>query len=441
MTTATRFTRQGKIGAQYMGDPDGPMRFIPSLGMEVPTYIDPRHDLRSQYRSAGAHKPVDYHVPVDMRGAYKPKQLADYDPEQNYPTLTDSGKVRCGGLRPDGQICQKAARNRSGFCSNHGGALHPADKLFSSARGIAPSDASKLSRLQKVELGIIPVSELSDEEIARQQVKEDDGTFSVQTKMLSAKIMGQMRSEFFERADTFVRQNVMDMLEEMRKIALSPVEEAKDKITAITWLTERALGKTPDVIITNRTDSPFDELIGDVTGGSRDAYRQQRGLTNFIEGEVVSGEIIEGEDEEDEPEDSDGYGSPTADRIEEESGSNVVLEFGNGEATLRDSPEDDNESISGGQEAEPSDLLPAPIDKTAWAKVTQITDIAKEKRDAKERIKRNRSRKYAARAQGADSLENLWFEVTFPSDKRLIGTGTHRLKLISPDEHKTPRMR
>ena len=77
--------------AMYMGEPDGPMRFIKSLGMEVPTYIDPRNDLKSTYKSAGAHIPVDYHVPPNMRGTYTPQQLADYDPEKNYPT-TDAGK-------------------------------------------------------------------------------------------------------------------------------------------------------------------------------------------------------------------------------------------------------------------------------------------------------------------------------------------------------------
>lgn len=380
--------------AMYMGEPDGPMRFVKSLGMEVPTYIDPRTDLKSQYRSAGAHVSIDYHVPVSMRGPYIPAQLADYDEYADY-SLTKSGKVRCGGLKMAGQICQKSAVNRTGFCTNHGGALHPADKLFSSERGIMPTNPSQLNRLQKVEMGVIPVSELSDLEISRQQVMQEDGTFSKKSQVLSAKIINQMRVEFFNRADQFVRENTLDMLAEMKKIAMSNVAEDRDKIQAIQWMTERVLGKTPDVLITNKTDSPFDQLMGDVEGGSREAYRRQANLEPLHGGvPVIEGEILH--------------------ELDELNGEN----------------DEDDESTT--------DALPET--NTVEAQPDDPVAIAAARKARKDEIRKSRARKFAAKSRGLDTLDNLPYELKFIDIELKSGKAT-RMKLIAPDEQKAPKMR
>ena len=381
--------------AMYMGEPDGPMRFIKSLGEEVPTYIDPRNDLKTKYKTAGAHKSVDYHIPPRFRGPYKPEQLADYDPDKHYPILSKTNFVRCGGVRSDGQICQKTAMHRTGFCSNHGGALHPADKLFASERGVVPTSPEKLDRMQKVEMGIIPVSELSDEEIARQQVKLDNGTFGPTSQILSARIINAMRQEFFARADRFVRENVLDMLEEMRNIAISTVSEDKDKITAATWLIERAMGKTPDVLITNKTDSPFESMMGDVFGGSRDDYRN--GNTPAVGGMTV----IEGEIADEQP---------------------ILLdeEF--------DSEPDDEPMDQSQVEIENPVVDDSPDPKDPIA-------IAKARAEKKAAIKRRRNRQYAAKSRGLSTLDDLPYEIVFKKTELKEGTVT-RMKLLSPEQQK-----
>lgn len=411
--------------AVFMGEPDGPMRFVKSLGMEVPTYIDPRNDLKSQYKSASAHVSIDYHVPISMRGPYVPRQLGDYDETVDYQ-LTASGKVRCGGLRNGGQICQKSAVNRTGFCTNHGGALHPADKLFSSERGIMPSDASQLNRLQKVEMGIIPVTELSDLEISRQQVMQEDGTFSKTTQALSSKIIGQMRTEFFNRAEQFVRENTLDMLEEMKKIALSQVAEDKDKIQAIQWMTERVLGKTPDVLITNKTDSPFENLMGDIEGGSREAYRRQANLEPLHGGvPVIDGEILHELDElngENDDESADGeYEGSQADSDR------------NGQAVER---ADGGEDQSSGGESAP-DICDG---KEQESEPDSPMAIAAARKARKDQIRKARARKYAAKSRGMDTLDNLPYEIRFIDIELKSGPAT-RMKLIAPEDQKAPRMR
>lgn len=442
--------RGGRGTAVYMGDPDGPMRFIKSLGIEVPTYISPRPDLKTQYRSAEAFVSIDYHVPPHMRGTYKPTELADYDPDKPYP-LTRTNNVRCGGLKPDGQICQKSAMHRTGFCPNHGGALHPADKMFSSERGIMPtSGTAQLSRLQMVEMGIIPISELTDDEIARQQVHEADGTFSKKSPMLNAKLVAQMRAEFFERADRLVRQQTLPLIEEMQRIALSTVEEAKDKIAAITWLTERALGKTPDVLITNKTDAPFEQLMGDITGGSREDYRNRTAINDpmTIDGQVVI---------DDEDEDSDLFGSiqalgQTADTsvseptqaLRRQSQANGLGQDGNEyrrqlrpEGQIDGSTQNELRTAAGVQHAGPTGLsFPTTQGGGGDGSNDNAINRAAEKKAAKDRIKQARNRRYAARARGLDSIVNLPYEVVFKESVLKNGDKRTRMKLIAPEQQK-----
>lgn len=403
--------RGGRGTALYMGDPDGPMRFIKSLGMEVPTYIAPRPDLKTQYRNAESFICVDYHVPPHMRGPYKPTDLADYDPDKPYP-LTRTNNVRCGGLKGDGQICQKSAMHRTGFCPNHGGGLHPADKMFSTHRGIMPtSGTAHMSRLQMVEMGIIPISELTDDEIARQQVHEADGTFSKKSPVLNAKLVAQMRAEFFERADRLVRQQTLPLIEEMQRIALSTVEEAKDKIAAITWLTERALGKTPDVLITNKTDAPFEQLMGDITGGSREDYRNRTAINDpmTIDGTVVIDDEIEDEDVR------ESNGRPTQAAISQN-------ELRTAAPIQPDAPTGLSfpTAPTGGEPGSDN----SPINRAA------------EKKAAKDRIKQARNRRYAARAKGLDSIVNLPYEVVFKESVLKNGDKRTRMKLIAPEQQK-----
>ena len=449
MSAPVKFEREVPRGGQfYMGEPDGPMRFVKSLGMEVPTFISPRDDLRTQYRNAKAHKNVDYHIPISKRGVYRPESLADYDPDFDY-SVTDTGMVRCGGIMQRGKICQKSARNHTGFCSNHGGALHPADKLFISERGIMPSDVTRMTRMQMVEMGIIKVNELTDEEIAKGAIRNDDGTFTPNSQLVSAKINAQMRTEFFERADRFIRENVMDMLGEMRRIALSPVEEAKDKIQAIQWLTERALGKTPDVLITNQTDKPFDQLLGDISGGSREEYRNsQRELAGgLIDGEFESKIIVDDEDEDDSEIDDENV----ADAEVADVPNGVQIQVIEGDVVEVDSS--DIPESEGAQEIG-SRILPveSPGDSVAESDsvegrtaaqlgVTNPAEIAAMRKAQKDAIKRRRNKRYAARAIGATTLDDLPYHLVFKECETQRDGKFIRMKLVAPEDQKSPQTR
>lgn len=254
-------------GSTFMGAVDGPMVFVESLQREVPSYIDPRKDLLT---GSATFKSLNYHVPLMFRGNYRPPDLRNYDPDKIYP-IGAEGVARCYGHRADGKPCSRGARNLSGYCPAHGGALHPADRLYyPSDPKMKTPDLTGLNRLQLVVVGAIKISELTDEEIAVGKIRMPDGTFFEDCeKVLSARQFHELRAELFKRADKFLRENVMDMLKVMREIAINPVEEARDRIVAATWSAERVLGKTPDILLTQQIERPFDQLFGDLTGGTR----------------------------------------------------------------------------------------------------------------------------------------------------------------------------
>ena len=267
-----------------------------------------------------------------------------------------------------------------------------------------PSTPEKLSRLQKVEMGIIPVAELTDEEILKMQVRNDDGTFSKTTPMLSNRITQEMRAQFFKRTDDLLRESTMDLLKEMKRIALSAVAEDKDKIQAIQWLTERTLGKTPDVLITNKTDTPFENMMTEIVSGTRDAYRNGNqpalpGGVPIIEGEVF--DPYEYDDEEDNEDSNIEDAQVVPDHVQS----------------------DDNSTPSA---ATPSPQSPA--------------DIARERKAKKDAINKARNRRYAAKSRGLDTLDNLPYEIEFKI-VNLKGGPVTRMKLIAPDAQKAPKAR
>lgn len=422
----TKYVREIPAGAiMYMGEPDGPMRFVKSLGMEVPTYRDPRNDLKSDHVAGSrAHKSVDYHIPPSMRGTYVPTDLPDFDPDVNYP-LTSKLKVRCGGLKPDGQICHKSAMNRTGFCSNHGGALHPADKFYTVKRGVAPTTVENLSRLDKVLLGIIPVGELSDEEISRQKIRDDNGLWVEPSAKIAPKLHKEMNAEFFKRANDYIRSNTLDMLKVMVQIAESDLNEPADRQKAAQWMVERSLGKTPDILLTNKSDKPFEQMFTDIVSGSREEYRNsvQKELTdpNVIDGEIVV--IGEDEDENDEPAMD---GSPVRESVSD------------GIGTQEEQTYERDDSGGNGEETEDCRSGGDSID--ADAVIAEQQRKARERQEAKERILKARKRRFAAKAQGLDSVENVGYELKF-SKTQLGGQTVTRMKLVAPEDVNLPKTR
>lgn len=422
MTSAVKpYIRKLKPHQTFMGDPDGPLRYIESLGEEVPTFIDPRKDLVAKSNGASANKPVDYHIPIAKRGKYLPTQLSNYDPGIEYP-LSKDGFVRCDALAATRQICQRLALNRTGRCTVHGGALHPADKLVSAHMDksrLTPDVVNRLSRIQKVAMGIIPVSELSDEEIAKGSVREDNGQWATSNFKLDTTIANAMKDEFFKRAAQFYRDNAFSMLEVMRDIALDDTNEARDRVVAAQFNIERVFGKTPDVLITAKTDKPFEEVFTSLVGGSREEFRQ--GQT------AIGAGIIDGEVEADEED------IEYAETVELDDAVDSGLSGSNeNESESSADQSSDSETESGDSEVEEVDSESnAMIDR-----VQSIQDKQARIKAAKDRLKKAKNKRMAAKALGLPSVNSLGFGLNFVEKTLKDGSVETRMRLIPPDHAK-----
>lgn len=271
------------IVGEYVGRPEGPLLFVESLGQEVGTFIDPRTDLLPR----NVKTTLMYHVPLDMRGPYKGSP--------NGEDVNEKGDARCLGYSEGtNKECGARAMHRSGYCAQHGGALHPLDKKI--------IDWDAQPRWARFKYGKLPVEELDDEEISRGQIRNEDGSWTNNT-MVSKEIHDHMVRELFKRSDDQLKRNLLAAVEGMTDIAKGSAYEPADRIKAAAWIWEKLRGKTPDVVI-HQQEKPYEMIMTHIAGGSRAESRAARGvatdeelaqLNDFIDAEVTEVNNIEPE--------------------------------------------------------------------------------------------------------------------------------------------------
>ncbi len=278
--TETQMDPRVNTFGRTMGDPDGPDVFVASLGQEVPTFVDERKDLLPKNNKSGTFKRLNYHIPFKMRGTYKPEWLPhDYAEHMGMAgeiRTNFAGLVLCSATsKGSGEACAALAVNRANVCRNHGGALHPADKKMSiETLAEVPKDRiENLNRVQKFLQGFLPVEELTEEEVVGGFVFTDDGR-KVTNSKLGVKFQQQVVRELHRRMNQFMQMKLPTMLQRVADIAESDVAEPETSLKAAIWLSERQMGKTPEVVISHVTGAPYETLLDRVESGSREDYRK-----------------------------------------------------------------------------------------------------------------------------------------------------------------------
>lgn len=307
---------------RLMGEPDGPFRFVPELGAEVPTYIDPRKDLTSE--KAWGFKRLDYHIPFNMRGPFKPqwfdpKYYAQYG--QQFKTDAEGFVLCMGETIWEGKTgrklkepvpCGNKAVNRYPYCRNHGGALHPADKMLSSRNNqiakVGQERIDSLDRVQKFMAGLLLVEDLDDDEIIGAYVRNDAGK-PINNSKIGLRFQQEMTRELIRRMNRFMQMKLPNMLKAMADIAESDFAEPADRIKASIWLAERVIGKVPDVIVHGTTDKPIDQILGQIQGGSREDFRRTVASTRS-DSEPLDVAVVDDEDDLVPDGDTGSTGSP-----------------------------------------------------------------------------------------------------------------------------------
>lgn len=412
-----------------LGKADGPYEYRPELDCEVPTYISPRKDLIPTGRGSKVNVPtLMHHVPYCFRGPFKVKDL----PEKYLETISDKikvdqdGMVLCTGMlrgdhpqRREARPCRAWASNRVLLCRNHGGALHPADKKITSMRSQKPDEEKQeqLTRVEKVIMGLIPINDLSDEEIVNAYVLNDEGK-PVSNVKLGQRLQQEMTKELMQRMQNLMQKHLPEMIETMAKLATSPSVEPADRIKASIWMAERIMGKTPNVIVHADADKPYERIFDSIDGGSREDFRRAKAIESTrvdgpgrmerlaasVAGEVQDAEVedidednISDEEMEEyfenrEELESQGFNSP-----EIKDAIDVLDTEAQGRSVDDDQSDDGNSSTD-----------PNPGYSYAARLEEEQKRIAQERKEARERIKRSRNRRFAMRASGVDGNDPMW---------------------------------
>jgi hypothetical protein len=388
-----------------LGDADGPYEFVPCLGQEVPTFVDPRHDLISDERIRKMPK-LRWHVPFKMRGIYKPEWLPEQFVAQYGPSIrTDlDGYVLCNGMaRKSGKRCVARAIHRSGFCSTHGGALHPADKKMSGETAVIESRVERLDRCQKVMQGLLPVEDLTEDEIMGGYVEREDGV-RVPAFKLGKRWQTELANELNVRVQRFLQSKLPTMVKVVTDIAEGDFVEPKDRLTAAFWAAERVIGKTPEVLV-HREGKPYESVFEALEVTKREDFRRSN---------VIDAESDDIDSEYDNIEDAE-----ITDESVDESAVNETTDS----AT-------DSQLRHFGEYAEPRDETDRILRERIRKLTTRTVDPIAEAKATKERIKKARNRRFAARASGASTLSETPVLIEFKPRR----DGKFTACLFWPDE-------
>jgi len=365
---------------ELVGKATGPNIFVKEFGREVPTFLE---------KPGGKLPALTHHVPLDARGNYKPKELANYDENVQY-RVDDYGYVLCGARTKQDRICPKRAVNRVGLCEAHGGRLHPLDKVKKKEAYDESTGIETLSRYQQFLAGQITVDDLDDEELANAAFRANNGRL-YRPKNIPADVVKKFHAAIYKRAEDGLRSGVAKAAGTLVEIVENRAVEPADRIKAAQILLDRGLGKAPQQINIGLDTTPFNQIMDKLATVTREESRAARGLTDgYIDAEIV------------EPQQQPSIEAPQ----QEQSPFEQTVEKG----AMRDRLKERNPAI--------------------LAQAIEIKTFEYDVRDHREEIRKARNRRYAANAIGHNR---------FKIELLPHGPGVLKVKFTHPDDIVTPK--
>jgi hypothetical protein len=260
---------------KFAGMPSGPKLFVKELGKEVGTFLE---------APGGKLPALEYHVPLNMRGPFRPDQLANYSPNYGY-RVDNLGYVLCSGFTKAGEKCLKRAENRCPRCNIHGGRLHPLDQLIKveDEENLSEREKESLSRYALYKAGQITVDDLDDEELATCGFRAKNGKI-YKPRNIPRDLAQAFTKAIYERAQQELKAHTVKAAHTVAEIMMNKNIEPDIRLKAANTLLDRGLGKASQTI-TLAADSSFEQVFEGILSGSRESSRAAR--ANVIDADVV----------------------------------------------------------------------------------------------------------------------------------------------------------
>lgn len=308
-------------------------------------------------------------------------------------------------------------------------------------KGISVENRNKsladLSRIDQFLQSKRPPRELTDDEIFGRYIL-DDNKRPIQINMFerTKSFQNAWGKEVSFRLNQYLITKTPRAFEVMYQLMDSDLVEPADRIKAAQFIIERTMGKTPDVILTGGMgEKPYQGILDNIESGSRESYRQgiessrleiesgdqREGVHSYggSDSEIYDAEIVD--DEESSESETSGLGNNGSNGIPESNG-------------LHGISGSDRRVSNGGSDNSTSE--DSGTDDDTHARIVEQKNLrtrAKEMAHARAKAK---SRRFAARAMGATSLDSLPFLLEYKviTNFNSPDFGKFYLNLIHPKE-------
>lgn len=267
MTTPTPF---GEI--RFVGSPDGESIFVPSIGLKVGTFVQP----------PGGNQPaLNYHVPLNIRGTFRPGECADFDADHAY-RVDKLGFQMCMATTASDELCKRKAVNRTQFCVVHGGRLHPLDRLQQDTG--EPETEVPLSRYQMFLVGQITTDDLDDDELLGFGFRTGaDGKGKLfKPKNVPREMVTAFTRALFDRSLDKLKTSSLAAANTLASIMVDKSVDANVRLRAATEILDRTVGKAP-VLVSLTAEKPWEMVFEAITAAPTEQP--------YIDGEVVQDQV------------------------------------------------------------------------------------------------------------------------------------------------------
>lgn len=118
--------------------------------------------------------------------------------------------------------------------------------------------------------GSLTVRDLDNQEIARMQVRGAGGGFDGKRRTyMPSHLAEQFHKESIRRANEMIRTAAPTAIKALLEIGTDPDVKESDRVRALMYVADRALGKTPDVLRVEE-GSKYDAMLAEAVGLERE---------------------------------------------------------------------------------------------------------------------------------------------------------------------------